>query len=113
MKKSAFIISNETTLGGRYLNERLSFLVYNPDKKLTFKELIKQEFEPHNFENLEDIMVFKNFRLLVVEKIIGKSDYLADGALGFGFQPTDDELIEDGTNFMEKLLESEDDTDDS
>lgn len=43
--------------------------------------------------------------------MIGKSEYQADGALGFGFQPTDDELIEDGTNFMEKLLESEDGTD--
>ena len=48
----------------------------------------------------------KKFKILGVDKMVNYEFFTADGAIGLGFIPeaTDDESIEEDTNFMSMIL---------
>ena len=50
----------------------MTFLGYDPNEKKSFFKMFSMEFEPKNFENLENIYSIKSLKMVAVDRVVAK-----------------------------------------
>lgn len=110
-KKAAIVNNNDEMFYGRYLIDNMKINLYNEHKRLSLIEKMENMMKINQLDNQNELIDYKQYKLLGVESIIGGSEYYSDGSIGLGFidKLNYDEQFEDDTNFIENWLQDQDD----